>query len=534
MTFEQGGSGKAGISVTTSEGDTLTLKERVQHHYVASLATIESTSQNAPSVVSNFKKFFQKAEKNPPGQFSTYVFPAQNGRDKINALRQFLDLHQIKYEEASQNRTVKGWSYLENQNINFRINPGDLVINAKQPKAVLLQVLFEPTTKLKDSVTYDITAWAVPYMMGMETYGTTEDVASRPWKENTAEELNFSDENPYAYLLEWNSLEDVKFLSRLLKEKVKVRFAEEQFETKNHSYGPGTLIITRRDNVGLGAEFDFIVREAAQEWERPLKAVKTGFVTEGKDFGSSSVRFMKKPSVAIIAGEGVSSLAFGEVWHFFEQQINYPLTVIGTGYAREINWNNYDVLILPDGNYDGILNQQILSKLSSWVREGGKLIIMEGAIRAITNAGADYFEVRQKQEQLAEAGLRLDLLRPYRNKEKEAMENYNPGSIFRVKLDVSHPLAFGYKEDYFSLKTDNVGYSFLQTGWNVGTIRKREALVSGFVGRNAQKYLTESLVFGVEERGRGQIVYLVDNPLFRAFWQNGKLLFSNAVFMVGQ
>jgi hypothetical protein len=26
---------------------------------------------------------------------------------------------------------------------------------------------------------------------------------------------------------------------------------------------------------------------------------------------------------------------------------------------------------------------------------------------------------------------------------------------------------------------------------------------------------------------------LVDNPLFRAFWENGKMVFANAVFMVG-
>jgi hypothetical protein len=34
--------------------------------------------------------------------------------------------------------------------------------------------------------------------------------------------------------------------------------------------------------------------------------------------------------------------------------------------------------------------------------------------------------------------------------------------------------------------------------------------------------------------GRGSVVYMVDDPLFRSFWENGKLLFSNAVFMVGQ
>jgi hypothetical protein len=41
------------------------------------------------------------------------------------------------------------------------------------------------------------------------------------------------------------------------------------------------------------------------------------------------------------------------------------------------------------------------------------------------------------------------------------------------------------------------------------------------------------LVFGVEEKGEGHVVYFVDNPLFRGFWENGKLLFGNAVWSVG-
>jgi len=32
--------------------------------------------------------------------------------------------------------------------------------------------------------------------------------------------------------------------------------------------------------------------------------------------------------------------------------------------------------------------------------------------------------------------------------------------------------------------------------------------------------------------GRGQVVYLIDNPLYRGFWEQGKLLFANAVFQV--
>jgi hypothetical protein len=36
----------------------------------------------------------------------------------------------------------------------------------------------------------------------------------------------------------------------------------------------------------------------------------------------------------------------------------------------------------------------------------------------------------------------------------------------------------------------------------------------------------------VQPMGRGSVVYLADDPLFRMFWQNGKLLFANAIFMV--
>jgi len=45
--------------------------------------------------------------------------------------------------------------------------------------------------------------------------------------------------------------------------------------------------------------------------------------------------------------------------------------------------------------------------------------------------------------------------------------------------------------------------------------------------------LKESVSFGVQSMGSGSIVYMVDNPLYRNFWEQGKLLFSNALFFVG-
>jgi hypothetical protein len=102
-----------------------------------------------------------------------------------------------------------------------------------------------------------------------------------------------------------------------------------------------------------------------------------------------------------------------------------------------------------------------------------------------------------------------------------------------VNLDITHPLAFGYPGYYYTLKQDDNIYEFMKDGWNVGVIKK-ENQVAGFVGANLQPKLKDGLLFGVQTMGNGSITYLADNVMFRSFWENGKLMFCNAVFLVGQ
>ena len=536
MTFEQGGSGRAGVAVKTAEGDTLKLRERIKHHVTTSLATIEATSVNAERVLENFQKFFTEASENPPGTYKSYLISGENERDKLKILKQFLDLHEIQYGEATEKRPFQGWNYQDASKGKFRSNPGDIVIQAGQPKGVLLQVMFEPNSSLSDSVTYDITAWSVPYMMGLKAFATTEIVPSQKpeGKVSPQEGIPLPAERPYAYIQEWKSPEDVKFLARLIKDGIKVRYAEEPFVSQNRHYQPGTLIITRKGNEHLGENFDFLVRETALEWDRQIHTSGTGFVAQGKDFGSESVRFIKSPNVAVMGGKGVESLAFGEVWHFFEQQIGYPLTVLSTDYAAGTDLGKYDVLIFPAGSYKGYLNQQEKKNLADWINRGGRLIIMEEAISSFQKGEDAVFGIEKKHAEDTTEENKTDRLRRYKDRERESLSDYNPGSIYRIALDNSHPLAFGYSEDYFSLKTNSLAFDYLEKGWNVGTIRDQESLISGFIGSQAKEEQAKTLVFGVEEYGKGEIIYMVDNPLFRGFWQNGKLLFSNAVFLVGQ
>ena len=76
-------------------------------------------------------------------------------------------------------------------------------------------------------------------------------------------------------------------------------------------------------------------------------------------------------------------------------------------------------------------------------------------------------------------------------------------------------------------------YEFMKDGWNVGVIKK-ENQTSGFVGSVIRGKIKDGTVIGVEPIGRGSVVFFADDPIFRSFWESGKMMFGNAVFLVGQ
>ena len=348
------------------------------------------------------------------------------------------------------------------------------------------------------------------------------------------------DNKPAAYLLKWESLEDAKFLGHLLKNDIKLRFSEAPFSVAGKSYAPGTLIITRKGNMHMGNKFDELVKEAARTYDRNLTSTPTTFVETGKDFGSNGVPFLKAPKIIVLRGEGVSSLGFGEFWYFMEQELNYPITMVNTEDFGRINLDDYNTLVLPSGSYGRALAGSRMDDVKSWVRGGGKVIAIERAIG--TFAGKDGFSLKTyaTDSDAKEANKKSD-----EQKEKEALtpyaerdglfEDYRlPGAIFKLKMDNTHPLGFGYPNHYFTLKNNSSRYAYLPNGGNVGIIEGVDSHVSGVAGTKVKESLAKSVVFGVEGYGRGAIVYMADNPLFRAFWQNGKLMVANSLFFVGQ
>ncbi|MGW8122651.1 M14 family metallopeptidase [Roseivirga echinicomitans] len=537
MTYEQASSD---LAIQTAEGDTLTLEDAIAHHHTTGMSTVEIASKYNEKMVDEFASYFNKAVTNPKAKYKTYVVRGTNHPDKLKNLTDFLDNQKIVYGIGSSSKAAAAFNYLTGKNENAGVQNGDILISAFQPKAVLVQAFFEPNTYASTTNTYDITAWAVPYMMGLDAFATEVKMDVSPSKYTKPQGKVTVGSNPAAYLLKWETLEDAKFLGHLLKNDIKLRFAQQPFTVAGNAYEAGTLIITRKGNMHMGSKFDDIVKNAAKTYDRNLTSTPTTFVETGKDFGSNNVPFLKAPKILVLRGDGVSSLGFGEFWYFMEQELNYPITMVDVNDFGRINLDNYNTLVLPSGSYGSALGGNRMDDVKSWVRGGGKIIAIERSIS--TFAGKDGFSLKTyaTEADQKEANKKTD-----EQKEKEALTPYAdrsdlfassrlPGAIFKLKIDNTHPLAFGYPDYYFTLKNNSSRYAYLAGGGNVGIIEGVDSHVTGVAGDKTKESLAKSVVFGVEDYGRGSIVYMADNPLFRAFWQNGKLIVANSIFFVGQ
>jgi hypothetical protein len=532
FTYEQGGGGYSGLSIARETGDTLSLHDRIDGHFLASLATIQVSYENREKLITEFNAYFKSGLTKPPFEYESVIIKGDNDHAAIQDLIELLDRNQIRYSFAGNiGKTYTGFEYLANKNGQVTIDEGDILVAARQPQSHFIKVLFEPDSKYTDSLSYDLTAWSLPYVYNLRVYALKEIITPKEGEVVLPSTINaLPDTKPYAYIVSWSGFGEVKFMAELLKRKIRIRNAMKPFTAGKQEFGRGSLIIARGDNKHLKESFDQTIITIANGAGIRLHPTSTGIVAKGKDLGSNYAPLKSKPEIALVGGDGVSSGSFGELWYLFEREINYPLTVLGTDYLNSVDLSKYDVLLLPSGSY---ATQK--DKLLEYVKEGGRLVAFERAISLFAEEKTtnlyNAVEARKKEVEAEKEKIKTDdpsHLKKYENQRRERLKERSAGSIYRVDLDETHPYVFGLGEKWFVMKM-SANYPFLDKGNNIGFILNNEP-VAGFAGSEFQKEVKNSLVIGSERLGSGEIVYITDDPYYRAYWKSGRVLLGNVVF----
>jgi hypothetical protein len=533
FTYEQGGGGQSGLAYKMESGDTLTLKDRIDGHFTASMATIKVSYENRERLLSEFNKYFDESSRNPQSQYKSVIIKGSNEKSTLRSLMYLLDGNQIKYSFAgNQGKKFKAFDYYANKNSEVTIDKGDILISAYQPQSHFIQALFEPNTKTADSITYDLTAWAVPYVYNLKAYAIAERLPADSGKVEIKKIINeVSNEKPYAYVANYSGFDELKLVAALNRKSIKLRYSLKPFVINKTDFNRGSLIIARGDNKHIETSFDKKVMDAANECQVKLVPANTGMVESGKDFGSENSPLMKKKSVALLCGENTVAGSVGEIWYFFEKELNYPLSLIYVTTAEKVDLKNYDVLILTSGNYS-----KLKDTIIDFVKRGGRVIAMENSISVFagekSTSLAKAIETRTAEQKLVEKKIKSDdttLLKKFEieNERRYTLSERSAGSIYKVKLDDTNPYVFGMGKEWFVMKR-SAGYPFLAAGSNIGYITDKEP-ISGFAGFKYKDKIKNTIVIGSEKIGAGEVIYITDDPYFRAFWKSGRVLLGNAV-----
>ena len=296
---------------------------------------------------------------------------------------------------------------------------------------------------------------------------------------------------------------------------------------------PGDLVILKGDNTQLK---DFKESMEILLDDKPdFEVIESGYSLGGGDLGGEHYPLIDTPKVLLLAGNSVSATDFGQAWFYMDQVIDYPVSIVNAESFGRVDLADFNTLILPDGWYD--LSDNNKKEIDSFINGGGKVIAIAGALNlfedregySLTRFATDEAKSQEASEEDEEA--LKSRYYDYQNAERRALSASVPGAIVENMLDRTHPLSYGLGDKYFSLKTSDSHYQLLKNAWNVAYVPEGYKNF-GFIGRSLKKKLENTVTFAVEQKGRGQVIYMVDNPLFRGFWENGNLLFSNALFLV--
>lgn len=516
MTYEQGGSGRAGLAVITQVGDTLSLKDRVSHHVTTGLSTVEMSSKNADKLIKEYQMFCTLKVY----RYKTYVL--RSTQAKLEPLMALMKKNGIQVEmitTSTQESASKAYHFQNGQMETIKLMQGDMLIQTNQEKGTLVNVLFEPKTHLSDSLTYDITAWTLPFAYGVEAWAIeTTGAKGTVFSGWPTTLIQTPTANCYAYAAAWESMKSTRFLTELQEAGIDVYFNEKGFKSQGITYNPGTLLILRGENKR--ADFDQTVLKIANKNAVSLNALASGFVQEGIDLGSSSVKKIPNHSIGLLAGEDASSLNVGEIWHFFERQMGRSIHLVFTDDLEEA-LPKLTVLFVPEGGISLSEN----AKVKEWIQNGGKLIVLGYAIYDF--AGKDGFELSSSENK------NDSIKKPvsFSKQERDQISNAITGAIFECEFDATNPLAYGYNR-YYTLR-QGADHLNIQSS-NVFHLKKDAKALNGFVGARVKQQQSEASIAGFQSYGNGAIIYFIDNPLFRGFWENGKLMVANAVFFVNE
>lgn len=537
LLFEQASSRGHVQKTTTGK---ITFAFTIRNQFTSSLATIKAAVENKDMLYRYQQDFFKsaitRAEKNP---VKAYVFGDRYDKNRTLAFIDKLLLHHVKVYRLGATVTKSGKTF----------DPSyAYVVPAKQPQYRMVQTMFETYKNYTDSVFYDASAWSVANFYNMPYTGITGTFKTGDEISDTDNLVAVPEVSPsqYAYLISWDDYFAPALLYFLQKNGAIIKAAFKPFSAsvegvkKDFSYG--TLMIPVSLQKISSDSLYSVIKEASIMYRIPVFAVSTGYSVKGIDLGSRYFMPVQKPEALMFVGDGVSSYEAGEVWHLLDTRVDMPITKVQLRNFNRIDLSKYNVMVMVSGSYNQ-LDSAKRQKISTWTASGNTLITIRTAsswaikkklVKESLIEDKDKLKDKDKDKDKEDTDKNDKPVKrlPYVDARENIAKNRVGGAIFEVDLDITHPLAFGYRDNRLPVyRNSTVWIAPSKNAYATVARYTTNPHIDGFITKkNLNDFLIPSASLIVSPLGKGRVVLFADNPNFRGSWYGTNRLFLNALF----
>ncbi|MFT3750424.1 MAG: M14 family zinc carboxypeptidase [Agriterribacter sp.] len=524
VTFEQASS--RGLAQESPSG-IVTFPFTIRNHVTTGIATVRGAVAEKAGLFKLQKEFFASAlQKAKLNTAKAYIFGDGKDVSLTNKLLGLALRHHLKVYEVPNDITVNGKRFEKN---------ASYIVPAEQPFFFIAHSIFDEITAFKDTTTfYSTTAWGIAQAYNVQyakitTPGFALGTQVTAVKERTGEIVG--GKSSYAYLLDWTEYNAPRALYYLLSKGVIVKTALKPFTSSTTAgqkdFGYGTLVIpVALQTIGADSLLN-VVKTAASISSLNFFAVSTGFSIKGIDLGSNNISVIKKPEVAILAGQGTSADEVGEVWFLLNKHLNIPVTKLDLSTLDRADISRYTTLILTSSGFGRGVEKLQEDKLKEWVNNGGTLVTFGSSSAWAIQKGLVKEKVFIDSSEFKQQGevKREDFI-------KSREESRGGSGFLSADIDTTNPIAYGLRSR--KIFFNKVGGVILQPSKNkYATVAQYDAnpLVSGFISASILKNIGKTAVILLGQSGRGVVVLFATDPVYRHHWHGTDRLLSNAIFL---
>ena len=553
-TYEQASA--RGLAFARSDGDTLTYRDGVMHHFNAAIVTAITAARNREMLMRNYLEYRRSAiAEGEKGPVREYVLVPGQDASRADLLARNLATQGIEVRRAEEpiklaSRTIPAGAYL--------------VSNA-QPTARMIRNLLDPKTeqsaefikrqeerrkmRLNDQI-YDITAWNLPMLYDVELATSPTAIAVKasavPSQYDAPFPVRPLAASKVGYLMPWGS-GAAALSADAMRQGIRIRSVGGAFTHNGRRYPIGTAFIRNSENAAdLNAKLSALAVKHGAE----LVPIDSTWVDEGTSLGSNDVAALKTPKILLVWDAPTQSLSAGWTRYTLERRFGAAVTAVRTSSLGRANFNDYDVIVLPSGNYGGQINEGVLNRIKDWLRGGGTMVTLAEASRWATGSSVGLLDTTtllkdgrpdtppptgstgSTSSTSPKPGEAFDYDKAIQpDRERPASQ---PGAILRVSLDANHWLTAGNDAETQVMIEGNRVFApiKLNSGRNVGVYAAKDKLIaSGLIWPDAQDILVQKAFLMHQPFGQGHVIAFAEEPNYRAFTEGTMLLFMNAVLL---